>query len=188
MVKVRGQIEEAPLLDMAAVNREYWTRKEILLPSLAKFMPKKKVWFGLKEVEQQPKIVLRRLTEEEWRSIDERFTELKLELAKDKQALVRLFAKNTKGEKLKATEWAVIHKSHAKAMPIYVAMLEYMIDEPQLTYEDTKRLLDSVNSHDKDTLLSYVNMLTTEKASVAKKIYDERMQELNKIQSGMVKP
>mgnify|MGYP003127050052 FL=1 len=73
-------------------------------------------------------------------------------------------------------------------MPIYVAMLEYMIDEPQLTYEDTKRLLDSVNSHDKDTLLSYVNMLTTEKASVAKKIYDERMQELNKIQSGMVKP
>jgi len=187
MVKVRGQIEEAPLLDIGAVNREYWQRKEIMLPSLAKFMPKKKVWFGLKEIEQAPKIVLRRLTEEEWRSIDERFTDLKLELAKDKQKLARIFNKNLKGKKLTPTEWALIHQSHAKAMPIYIGMLEFMIEKPELTYEDTKRLLDSVNDFDRDTLISYVNMLTTEKANVAKKVYDVRMKELNDMKAKMVR-
>jgi len=42
MVKVRGQID-APLVDIANVRQEYWQRKEVRLPSISKFMPKKKV-------------------------------------------------------------------------------------------------------------------------------------------------
>lgn len=53
MVKVKGQID-TPLIDMSHIREEYWQRKEVFLPSVAKFMPKKKVWFGLKEVEQKP--------------------------------------------------------------------------------------------------------------------------------------
>ena len=76
MVKVKGQID-TPLIDMSHIREEYWQRKEVYLPSVAKFMPKKKVWFGLREVEQKPMIVLRRLSEEEWRSINERFWKTK---------------------------------------------------------------------------------------------------------------
>ena len=72
-------------------------------------------------------------------------------------------------------------------MPIYIGMLEFMIEKPELTYEDTKRLLDSVNDFDRDTLISYVNMLTTEKANVAKKVYDVRMKELNDMKAKMVR-
>ena len=197
MVNVRGQIEDAPVLDISAVRREYWSRKEILLPSLTKFSPPEEMtrfqkflsFFRLyKPKRPSPKVVLRRMTEIEWRSIDERFTDLKLELAKEKQSLTRVFNKNMKGKKMTKNEWAIIHKSHAKAMPIYIAMLECMIEEPNLDYDGAATLLDTVDDFDKDTLLSYVNMLTTEKANVAKKIYDERMQELDNIQSRMVKP
>ena len=48
MVKVKGQID-TPLIDMSHIREEYWQRKEVFLPSVAKFMPKKKVWFGLRE-------------------------------------------------------------------------------------------------------------------------------------------
>ena len=42
MVRVKGQLADSPLLDIGAVKQEYWQRKEVLLPSLAKLMPKKK--------------------------------------------------------------------------------------------------------------------------------------------------
>ena len=56
-----------------------------------------------------------------------------------------------------------------------------------VTYEDTQVLVDALDDFDRDTLMSYVNMLTTEKAEVAKKIYDERMREMDSQMARMVK-
>jgi len=196
MVSVRGQIEEAPLVDIPSVRREYWSKKEILLPSLRKHMPHEPMtrWqkirhlFGLyKPTRPAPKVVLRRLSEEEWISIDERFASLKMEMVKDRVKLANLAKKSSKGEDLTKKEWALLNSSHKKAMPIYIAMLEYMIEKPDVTYEDTQVLVDALDNFDRDTLMSYVNMLTTEKAEVAKKVYDERMREMNSQMSGMVK-
>jgi len=181
MVRVKGQID-APLVDIANVRQEYWQRKEVRLPSIAKFMPKKKVWFGLKEVEQEPKIILRRLSEEEWRSINERFWSVREELAKKLPILRKLYDKAAKGLVLKASEQKVLNHSQTESMPIYIGMLELMIEEPNMSYEDVRVLVDSVDDYDRETLLSYVNSLTSEKAIVAHRINEERMEELNKMQ------
>ena len=182
MVKVRGQID-APLVDIANVRQEYWQRKEVRLPSIAKFMPKKKVWFGLREVEQEPKIIIRRLSEEEWRSINERFWQVRENLAKKLPTLRKLYEKAAKGLTLKKSEQKVLNHAQTESMPIYIAMLELMIEEPKLSYEDVRVLVDSVDDYDRETLLSYVNSLTSEKAVVAHRVNQERMEELNKLQS-----
>jgi len=182
MVRVKGQID-APLVDIANVRQEYWQRKEVRLPSIAKFMPKKKVWFGLREVEQEPKIILRRLSEEEWRSINERFWSVREGLAKKLPTLRKLYAKAAKGQILKAKEQKVLNFAQTESMPIYIAMLELMIEEPQMSFEDVRVLVDSLDDYDRETLLSYVNTLTSEKAIVAHRINEERMEELNKMQS-----
>jgi len=196
MVSVRGQIEHAPLVDIPSVRKEYWSKKEVLLPSLRKHMPHESMsrWqrikhaFGLYKPERSaPKVVLRRLTEEEWISIDERFASLKMEMVKDRVKLADLANKSSKGEDLTKEEWALLHSSHKKALPIYIAMLECMIEKPDVTYEDTQVLVDALDDFDRDTLMSYVNMLTTEKAEVAKKIYDERMREMDGQMARMVK-
>ena len=195
MARARGQMESAPLGDIPTVKREYWSKKEILLPSLKKLMPHKAMttWqkilrvFRLYTPEREvPKIVLGRLSEEQWISIDERFASLKMELVKDRTNLIKLADKSSKGEDLTKKEWALLNQSHRKSLPIYVAMLECMIQEPSVTYEDTQVLIDALDDFDRDTLMSYVNMLTTEKAEVAKKVYDERMKEMNQQMSKMV--
>jgi len=181
MVKVKGQID-TPLIDMSHIREEYWQRKEVFLPSVAKFMPKKKVWFGLREVEQKPMIVLRRLSEEEWRSINERFWQTKEGMAKNLPMLRKLYDKNAKGLTLSSKEMRVLSNAHSKSMPIYTAMLELMIEEPKLKYEDVRLLLDALDEYDRETLLSYVNTLTSEKATIAHKINQERLEELNQMQ------
>ena len=181
MVSTRGQID-APLVDIANVRQEYWQRKEVRLPSIAKFMPKKKAWFGLREIEQEPKIILRRLTEEEWRSINERFWKVRDNLAKKLPVLRKLYDKASKGQKLKATEQKVLNHSQTESMPIYIAMLELMIEEPDMSYDEVRVLVDAVDEYDRQTLLSYVNSLTSEKAIVAHRINEERMDELNKME------
>ena len=186
MVSVRGQLESAPLVDIASVRQEYWQRKEVLLPSLAKMMPKKKVWFGLKEVESQPKLILKRLSEEEWRSINERFWTVKEELAKQAPLLNRLYKKMAKGQILKKDEMKVVNHSQNKAMPIYIAMLELMIEEPKMNFEEVRLLVDAVDDYDRETLMAYVNTLTSEKAVVAQQINQERTEELNKMRSQMI--
>ena len=182
MVKVRGQID-TPLIDMSHIREEYWQRKEVFLPSIAKFMPKKKVWFGLREVEQKPMIVLRRLSEEEWRSINERFWKTKEKMAKDLPLFRKLYDKNAKGLTLKSKEVKVLNNAQNQSMPIYTAMLELMIEEPKLNFDDVRLLIDALDDYDRETLLSYVNTLTSEKASIAHKINQERLEELNQMQS-----
>lgn len=60
-------------------------------------------------------------------------------------------------------------------------MLELMIIEPDLTYDEVVQLLNVVDDFDKKTLMSIVNAMTSEKASVMQRVYSERTDELNKI-------
>jgi len=183
MVSVKGQLEDSPLLDVGAVKKEYWQRKEVLLPSLAKLMPKKKKgWFG-RSKPQTPKIIIRRLTEEEWREIDERFYDQKAELIKNKNALRLLGDKMLEGKSLTKDEYTVINAAQSKAMPIYKGMLEVMIEEPEMNYSDVSAMIDVLDDYDRNTLMAYVNLLTSQKAEAAKRVLDQRNEELNKMQS-----
>ena len=182
MVSVKGQLEDSPLLDVGAVKKEYWQRKEVLLPSLAKLMPKKKGWFG-RSKQETPKIVIRRLNEEEWREIDERFYDQKAELIKNKNALSHLGNKMADGKSLSKQEYIVINAAQSKAMPIYKGMLEVMIEEPEMNYSDVSAMIDILDDYDRNTLMAYVNLLTSQKAEAAKRVLDQRNDELNKMQS-----
>ena len=53
---------------------------------------------------------------------------------------------------------------------MYIAMLEKMIEKPQLNYDQITILLDSLDEYDKNTLLGQVNTLTSQRMSVANKI------------------
>lgn len=196
MVRVRGQVENAPLVDLANVRQEYWARKEVMLPSLKDFhtMEKPGLWgrllafLGLrKQTTIVPKIILRRLSEDEWGSINERFWKLKGELVKRQPALTKLLLRMGKGEDLSKAELATVHSSHRKALPIYLAMLECMIEEPKMDYDGVQLLLDAVDDFDRDTLMSYVNMMTAQKAETAKKIFDERSKEMNDMESEVLR-
>jgi len=51
-----------------------------------------------------------------------------------------------------------------------------------MSYDEVRVLVDAVDEYDRETLLSYVNSLTSEKAIVAHRINEERMDELNKME------
>ena len=72
-------------------------------------------------------------------------------------------------------------------MPIYIGMLELMIDEPRMEYAEVEALLDVVDQHDKDTLMAYVNTLTSEKMSVAQAVANERMDEVDGMRTKMMR-
>jgi hypothetical protein len=80
----------------------------------------------------------------------------------------------------------IINHSQNKAMPIYTAMLELMIEEPKMNFEEVRLLVDAVDDYDRETLMAYVNTLTSEKAVVAQQINQERTEELNKMRSKMM--
>ena len=185
MVSTRGQINR-PLVDIGAVQREYWERKTIELPSLAKFQQKKgiKGWFQKKQV---PVCVIRRLSNSEWDSINERFVDLRTELAKDANLLHALVNKVSEKGHLSQDEKKFLSVSTQKAMPIYIGMLELMIDEPKMEYSQVEALLDIVDQHDKETLMAYVNTLTSEKMSVAQAVANERMDEVDGIRTKMMR-
>tara|TARA_Y100000310_G_scaffold43631_1_gene40698 strand:- start:232 stop:834 length:603 start_codon:yes stop_codon:yes gene_type:complete len=193
MVSVRGQIEAAPLLDIISVRQEYWTKKQVLLPSLKEFQPVQekqgrwvrfKAFCGLRsESRPVPKIVLQRLSEEQWRSINERFHTLKENLAREQATLLKILNRMAEGKSIKKKERLAVSRSHEQAMPIYISMLEEMIIEPDLDYAGVRLLLDAVDDRDRETLMSFVNMMTSEKAGAAKKVYEQRLQEMDGIKA-----
>jgi hypothetical protein len=185
MVSTTGQID-APLVDIGNVRKEYWQRKEVLVPSLTEFMPEKKHWFGLKKTKQTPKLVLRRLDEEEWRSINDRFMDIREELHKQLPLINKLLTKLGKGQILKETESRVINHAQTQALPIYTAMLELMIEKPKMNFDEVSVLLDAVDDYDRETLLSFVNAMTSEKATVANQINKERTAELGELKREMM--
>ena len=179
MVRVRGQLD-APLVDIETVKHEYWNRKTVYLPSLAQFQ-KPKGWLSYFKKTHTPVCVIRRLSDEEWRQIDEKFYHLKLELGKNQHLLNKLTTKMMEGKKLTKKQQTVMNHHMSLAMPIYYGMLEVMIEEPDLDYEGVKALLDCCDQKDRDSLLAYVNVLTSEKMSVMQAVYNEKSAEINQM-------
>jgi len=181
MVKVRGQIDQ-PIVDIAQVQEEYWERRTFELPSLAhmhepkgwkKYIPWKKT--------QTPIVILRRLTTEDWMDFEERFYNLKTELVKETPAYRSVVNKMMAGKKLNKKEQATVSVANRKALPMYIAMLEKMMEEPDLSYDQVKILLDSLDDYDRNTLMSQVNLMTSQKMAVAQKVNQERLAEMDKM-------
>ena len=184
MVSTRGQINR-PLVDIGAIQREYWERKTIELPSLAKFQKQKRTWKNWFVGNPSPVLVIRRLKSAEWDEINEKFLDLRTELAKDSIILQNIVAKIMNAEEITQEEKKIIAHAQAKAMPIYYGMLEVMIEEPKMEYAEIVALLDVCDQNDRDNLMAQVNTLTSEKMSVAQAIADERMSEVNELHTKM---
>jgi len=64
---------------------------------------------------------------------------------------------------------------------MYIAMLEKMMEEPDLNYDQVKILLDSLDDYDRNTLMAQVNLMTSQKMAVAQKVNQERLAEMDKM-------
>ena len=184
MVSVRNQMSE-PLVDIATVKREYWNRKKVPLPSLAEFH-KPQGWRRFFWKKPKPYIVIRRLTHKEWVEIDERFADIKMMLAKQMKILRGISTKMMDGGKITADEYKTIHAANREALPMFNGMLELMIDEPEMDYDDVVVMMDALDEFDRETLLAYINMLTTEKALAARAVHDKRLQEMTVAQDSIL--
>ena len=181
MVKVRGQINQ-PIVDIAQVQEEYWERRTFELPSLAhlhkptgwkKYLPWKK--------EQTLVVILRRLTTEEWMEFEDRFYNLKTELVKEAPTYRAVVNKMMEGKSLSENEQATLAMANKKSLPMYIAMLEKMLDEPKLNYDEVSILVSSLDDYDRSTLMAQVNSITSQKMSVANKVNQERVAEMDKM-------
>jgi len=181
MVKVRGQINQ-PIVDIAQVQEEYWERRTFELPSLAhlhkptgwrKYLPWKK--------EQTPVVILRRLTTEEWMEFEDRFYNLKTELIKEAPTYRAVINKMMEGKSLSKNEQATLAMANKKSLPMYIAMLEKMLDKPKLNYDEVSILISSLDDYDRSTLMAQVNSITSQKMSVANKVNQERVAEMDKM-------
>ena len=189
MVSTTGQLNR-PLVDIGTVQREYWERKTIELPSLAKYQAEKKSWWNFKNWfvgNPSPVVVIRRLKSAEWDEINEKFLDLRTDLAKDSIILQNIVSKIMDAEEITQEEKKIIAHAQGKAMPIYYGMLEVMIEEPKMEYAEIVALLDVCDQNDRDNLMAQVNTLTSEKMRVAQAIADERMSEVNELHTKMSK-
>jgi len=182
MVSVKGQLD-APLLDIGQVEKEYWERKVVHLHSLAKFN-KPKGWRKYFKKDTAPVIVLKRLTAEDWEKIDVKFHDLKVQLTKDAPVLRRITNKMFEKQELMTKEdYTVLADAKLRTIPIYIGMLELMIEEPAMTYEQVHKMWDCLDEYDRDTLASYVNMLTSEHSAVANHVNKKRLAEFDQIKA-----
>ena len=179
MVKVRGQLD-APLLDVRAVKEDYWERKEILLPSLSRLY-KPKGWRRWFYKTQAPKIVLKRLTQTDWDEIDNKNFILQGELAEEAERCKPLLNRFANGDILNESESQKLNEYANKTRPMAYNMLQHIIAEPKMSYEDIAMMMDVIDQNDTDTLLSYVSIMTSEKARAMKLIYDKRIREAEMI-------
>tara|TARA_R100000152_G_C6780501_1_gene213379 strand:+ start:473 stop:1042 length:570 start_codon:yes stop_codon:yes gene_type:complete len=180
MVSVRGQLD-APLLDIGQVEKEYWERKTVILHSLKDFN-KPTGWRKFIIKAKSPKIIIKRLSTKDWQQIDSKFFHLKEELAKDAQMLRNITDRLVYDrETLTEEDWTVLSRAKIKALPLYIGMLELMIEEPKMDYSQVEKLWDCLDEYDRETLATYVNMLTSEKMSVAQEINKKRLGELDAI-------
>jgi hypothetical protein len=181
MVKVRGQMNQ-PIVDIAQVQEEYWERRTFELPSLAhlhkptgwrKYLPWQKT--------QTPIVILRRMSTEEWMEYEDRFYNLKAELVKEAPTYRKVVNKMMEGKKLNKNEQATMAMANKKSLPMYIAMLEKMMVEPDLNYDQVHVLLDSLDDYDRSTLMAQVNTMTSQRMSVANKVSQDRVAEMDKM-------
>ena len=130
-----------------------------------------------------PKIVLKRLTAEEWDKIDLKFYNLKVELSKSAHMYHRITEKSLSGKDLTEKELLLMGEAKVKTLPIYIGMLELMIEKPKMDYEQVLKLWDCLDSYDQDSLAAIVNMLTSEKMAVTQSVNQKRLAELDGIKA-----
>ena len=175
MVRVRGQLD-APLLDVGAVREDYWERKEILLSSLSRLY-KPKGWGRWFYKEQAPKIVIKRLTQSDWDEIENKNFALRAEMEDEARRMSPIIQKFNAGKEISASESRQLEQYGVSMRPVTYNMLQLIIEEPKMSYDEVTMMMEILDDYDTETLLSYVSMMTSEKASVMKRIYDKRMQE-----------
>jgi hypothetical protein len=86
-----------------------------------------------------------------------------------------IIQKYSAGKKLSPKEFTAINDFGIKMRPVTYTMLQFIINEPKMTYEDVSMMMEVLDDFDTDTLLGYVSVMTSEKASVMKRVYDKRM-------------
>ena len=182
MVRVRGQLD-APLLDIGQVEKEYWERKVVTLHSLAKFT-KPKGWRKYVKKAKPPVIVLKRLSAEDWDKIDIKFHDIKKKLVEDAPIYRRITNKMIEEKELMTAEdYKILADAKLRSLPIYIGMLELMIEEPNMTYDQVQKMWDCLDEYDRDTLASYVNMLTSEKMAVVNDVNKKRLAEFDQMKA-----
>ena len=177
MVRVKGQLD-APLVDIGAVREGYWERKEIKLPSLARFH-KTKGWFNWFKKEQVPKVVLTRLGKEDFEKIDAQFFDLKAKIMKDGPQLTQITNRIMQGKEVSDKEARFVVDCSTNLIPYLNAMLSKMIIEPQMSYDDVRDMMDTLDDFDSNSLYAVVNAMTSEKARALKYVYEQRTTEMN---------
>ena len=183
MVRVRGQLA-APLVNLEAMQQEYWERREVTLPSLAK-LHKPKGWRRFFYKQQAPKVVLQRLPTEDWHDIQAEFYSLQEELVKDVPKARQISEKALHGESLTKDEAVFITNAEKRARPMIYSMLSKMIIEPKMSYDDVILMFEFLDDYDESTLLAFVNQITSEKASVMNLVMKERTEELQQLNEQM---
>jgi|TARA_R100000995_G_C3482764_1_gene125075 hypothetical protein len=176
MARVKGQLD-APVLDIGTVREDYWERKEILLPSLARLYEPKgwRKWFYKT---QSPKIVLKRLTQSDWEEIDNKNAHLMAELGSEQATIKPLMEKYLNGKDLTDKESIALHDYSKRMRPVTYNMLQHIIDEPVMSYEEVNMMMEIIDQVDSTTLMSYVSLMTSEKANVMKHLYAKQQEEL----------
>tara|TARA_R110000824_G_scaffold12771_2_gene55792 strand:- start:486 stop:1049 length:564 start_codon:yes stop_codon:yes gene_type:complete len=183
MVRVRGQID-APLVDIGAVKQDFWERRTIVLPSLAR-LHKTKGWRSWFSKAQTPKIVVRRLKSSQWEEIQTDFANERVEIAKSAAKIREIQEKANNLEVLSSDEKKfLVHVNHL-AQPMVYAMISKMLEEPKMTFEEVVILMETLDDYDRNTLVALVNGMSSDKASALRALADERNVELQKIKQTM---
>ena len=81
------------------------------------------------------------------------------------------------GKEISASESRQLEQYGVSMRPVTYNMLQLIIEEPKMSYDEVTMMMEILDDYDTETLLSYVSMMTSEKASVMKRIYDKRIQE-----------
>ena len=176
MVRVRGQID-APLVDIGSVREGYWERKEIMLPSLAKFH-KRKGWFSWFKKQQTPKVVLTRIGQTAFERIDHDFTDIKTGMVRDGPVLQRITQKMEAGKLITDDEGKFLVDASMQVKPYLLGMLTEMIIEPKMTYEEVKDMMDALDMYDANSLYAIVNSMTSARARALKHVHESRTAEM----------
>ena len=93
-----------------------------------------------------------------------------------------------KAEELKELtikEQAYMTDMDERTKPIMYSMLAHMITEPKMDYEDVVLMFEFLDDFDSKTLLAIVNTMTSERASVAIAVAQERTAELTEMRQSM---
>ena len=183
MVRVRGQLD-APVVDIGAIKQDFWERKTIILPSLAR-LHKPKGWFSWFSKTQSPKITVRRLKSSQWEEIQTDFATERIEIAKSADKIREIQEKANNLEELSPDEKKfLVHVNHL-AQPMVYGMLSKMVEEPEMTFEEVVILMETLDDYDRNTLLALVNGMSSDKASTLRALADERNAELQQIKQNM---